>query len=362
MKIQPVFFWSEIQRFSPQELQFFRSLEQTLMPLVLYRPAEEMPIGTSYQQHSNLSQGNYQCCDDAASYIESLCLSADWVILFSKSKPAVKACNFVCVPLPFWTSAERVNPCSFTNHAQHKLIYNELSSLYMDSIGNDTEKETNFLKSRFGEVHAKTVLDCCCGVGRHAYRLGQSGYEVTGIDFSEAQIETAKRIHGNDHVQYIVADARNFDLEKKDYDGAMCMWTTYNYFSKDDDMRAVVDRLWSHLKEGGLLILDSKNIPALEKVRCYCRTTKRPELDLTLLIYKRILGDIQNSQYFYFLDEKGQKHFYLDEEFIRFYYLQELQKLMQDRFELVRAFGDFEGHGYEQEHSERLISVWRALR
>ena len=362
MKIQTVFFWSEIQRFSHQELQFFHSLSQTLMPLVLYKSEEVAAVTDSCRQGLGLPQSAYQSCDDEASFIEQCCLSADWVILFSNRAYTVKARNFVIMPLPFWKTVDNMNSESFTSHAQHKLIYNELSSLYMDSIGNDTEKETNFLKARFEEVHAKTVLDCCCGVGRHAYRLGQAGYEVTGIDFSEAQIETAKRLHGHDHVRYVVADARHFDLAKKDYDGAMCMWTTYNYFSKDDDLRAVVDRLWSHLKQGGRLILDSKNIPALETVRCYCRTTKRPELDLTLLIYKRILGDIQNSQYFYFLDEKGQKHFYLDEEFIRFYYLQELQKLMQDRFELVRAFGDFEGTVYEQEHSKRLVTVWRALR
>ena len=93
MKIQTVFFWSEIQRFSHQELQFFHSLSQTLMPLVLYKSEEVAAVTDSCRQGLGLPQSAYQSCDDEASFIEQCCLSADWVILFqtehTRSKPAI---------------------------------------------------------------------------------------------------------------------------------------------------------------------------------------------------------------------------------------------------------------------------------
>lgn len=357
MNIQPVFFLKEIQGFSEPALQFCQALSRRLPLLIL---ADSDSMGGKV----NLENVVYKSYDDILKGLKELCLSNDWVLLFSNHDIALGLDNFVRVPMPFWTAIDEVNRHSFTNHAKKKLIYNKLSSLYMDSIGNDTDKETHFLEECFKKAEAKTILDCCCGVGRHDYLLGRDGYTVTGIDFSASQIATAKRIHHHDHVHYLVDDVRAFALDKKDYDGAMCMWTTYNYFSKNQDFLAFMRNIRRHLKTGGILVLDSKNIPALDKVRFYSRTSQHDDLTLKLLIYKRILGNVQNSQYFYFLDQKGQKDFYLDEEFIRFYYLHELVDLMsQDGiFELVSAFGDFDGNPYIEKQSERMITVWRAMK
>lgn len=357
MNIQPVFFLKEIQGFSESALQFCQALSRRLPLLIL---ADSDSMGGKV----NLENVVYKSYDDILKGLKELCLSNDWVLLFSNRDIALGVENFVRIPLPFWTAIDAVNQHSFTNHAKKKLIYNQLSSLYMDSIGNDTDKETNFLEKCFKKATAKTILDCCCGVGRHDYLLGQDGYTVTGIDFSASQIATAKRIHQHANVQYLVDDVRSFDLAKKDYDGAMCMWTTYNYFSKDQDFLAFMRNIWRHLKKGGILVLDSKNIPALDKVRFYGRTSQHDDLTLNLLIYKRILGNIQNSQYFYFLNQNGKKNFYLDEEFIRFYYLQELVTLMGQggMFEFISAFGDFDGNPYGEKQSERMITVWRSMK
>lgn len=357
MNIQPVFFFKEIQEFSEEALRFCYTLSRRLPLLILTEAG-------SAEGKGNLQNVVYQKSDDPFQSLKELCLSADWIVLFSNRDIALNMDNFVRIPMPFWTSIDKVNQKSFTNHAKGKLIYNKLSSLYMDSIGNDTDKETHFLETCFKKVEAKTLLDCCCGVGRHDYLLGQDGYHVTGIDFSESQIATAKRIHHHDNVQYLVGDVRNFELAQKDYDGAMCMWTTYNYFSKDLDFLAFMHNIWRHLKKDGILVLDSKNIPALEKVRFYSRTSQHDNLNLNLLIYKRILGTIQNSQYFYFLNQNGQKAFYLDEEFVRFYYLHELVDLMsrEGMFELISVFGNFDGSPYLEKESERMISVWRAMK
>ncbi len=48
------------------------------------------------------------------------------------------------------------------------------------------------LRSRFGNREIR-VLDVGCGVGKHTYFLGKSGFHVTGIDYAEKAIEFARK-------------------------------------------------------------------------------------------------------------------------------------------------------------------------
>ena len=282
-----------------------------------------------------------------------------WFLIITNDELRFKSLGsqFVCCPYEFWGSTEQFENTSFTEHAKKKLLYNELSWLYMDSIANDTELEVTFLENLFRKHGVNRILDCCCGVGRHTCRLGKSGFKVTGVDASVNQINTAIKTNNNENVEYQVSDARSFKLPQK-YDAAICMWTTYNYFSKGKDISALLSNISDHLRDKGILVLDSKNIPILETSRLYHRRTQREDIDLTLLVYKRIMGMIQNSQYFYFISNGHEKNFYVDEEFVRFYTLDELKSLNNTRFRLIHAYGDFEGNAYDPQNSERMITVW----
>jgi len=209
----------------------------------------------------------------------------------------------------------------------------------------------------FKKCNINRILDCCCGVGRHACRLGEDGFKVIGVDASTNQIDTAMKKNSNENVEYYVDDARSFTLPQK-CDAAICMWTTYNYFSKEKDILAFLSNISAHLNNKGILVLDSKNIPNLEKNRLYHRWTQRDDIELTLLVYKRIMGMIQNSQYFYFINNGHEKNFYIDEEFVRFYTLDELKALNNKMFKLIHVYGDFEGNDYDAKNSERMITVW----
>ncbi len=271
--------------------------------------------------------------------------------------------HFAHCPYQFWGEPEAFKNISFTEHAKKKLLYNELSRFYMDSIANNTVLEVNFLKTIFDKYCVKSILDCCCGVGRHAARLGDLGFAVTGIDASQAQIATAMRQNKNGNVNYAVGDVREFSLEKRNYDAAICMWTTYNYFSQDKDLLDFLANVWEHLHTGGILILDTKNILIQKKRRFYHRQTGKDDLQMTLLIYKRVIGMIQNSQYFYFIDRlhdgRSEKMFCMDEEFVRHYPLEEMIELLNSRYVLIKAYGDFLGNPYDPETSERMITLWQ---
>lgn len=273
--------------------------------------------------------------------------------------------NVIYMPIDFYGDLKQFENRSFTEHAKNKLLYNELSKYYMESIANDTAKEVQFLDMifhRYKQGRTESILDCCCGVGRHDYQLAEKGYSVTGIDISQSQINNAKKIHFHDKIHYEVSDIRFFNLPFKSYDMAICMWTTYNYLSLSLDLTKFLKNVYDHLSNDGILVLDSKNIPSLELRRVYNRSRSKDEIKLNLFVCKRIIDNIQNSQYFYFINDHGKKIFYFDEEFVRFYYLDELAKLTKNYFDILACYGGFDGEAYKEEESERFIIVLKKRR
>ena len=52
--------------------------------------------------------------------------------------------------------------------------------------------EVDALISLLGIVSPATVLDLCCGVGRHSLELARHGFQVTGVDRTAAYLQTAR--------------------------------------------------------------------------------------------------------------------------------------------------------------------------
>lgn len=286
----------------------------------------------------------------------------DWVLFFNHEYDSILIKdNLIYVPIDLEGDLSQFKDKSFTEHAKNKLLYNQLSKYYMQAIANDVNAETDFIiKSYENFIDKKKgkILDCCCGVGRHDYLLGGNGFSVTGIDISDSQINTAKKIHNQKNVNYEVMDVRKIKLDKNDYDMSICMWTTYNYLSLDKDFISFIKSNYNHQKKNGILILDSKNIPKLDKRRVYSRESYLDrKMEMQLIINKFVINNIQNSQYFYFINENGNKTFLFDEEFVRFYSLSEIKKLSSKYYNVVAVYGDFDFSDYFENKSDRFIVI-----
>lgn len=360
MMLTAVFDMNELSLQDDECLSFVELLSHDIDVFLIYTGISKMYPQNIPSKYTKFPHKRV-CADSIESFVIDYKEKSDWYIIFSDRVTASSSCNdnVVVCPYHFWGDLKQFEHKSFTEHARKKLLYNELSSLYIDAIANDTRLEVKFLEKIFNGSHVNKVLDCCCGVGRHTEMLGNMGFHVTGIDVSESQIEIANKNYKNKNVEYFVRDARNFLLPAEDYDAAICMWTTYNYFSQKEDLLSVMKSLYDHLADKGILILDSKNIPSLAPQRLYHRSKTKENCDIFLLVYKRIIGAIQNSQYFYFIHENGKKSFYIDEEFVRFYSLNELKDINHSLFECIDVYSDFQGNEYDEISGERMISVWR---
>jgi SAM-dependent methyltransferase len=102
-----------------------------------------------------------------------------------------------------------------------------------------------------------SLLDFCCGVGRHCLEFARRGYAVTGVDRTRAYIERARAQSGAEGltVEFVETDARAFRRPGA-FDAAISMFTSFGYFEDPADDLKTAQVLHNALKPGGRLVID----------------------------------------------------------------------------------------------------------
>jgi SAM-dependent methyltransferase len=127
--------------------------------------------------------------------------------------------------------------------------------LFLDTIDPEqTEREAAFVARWLPQPAYRTVLDICCGPGRHARALAQRGYRVTGVDLSAAALAAAHREAG-EQVVYLQRDMRNLDGLPGSFDAVVCLWQSFGAFDAATNAD-VLGQISRKLKPNGRLILD----------------------------------------------------------------------------------------------------------
>ena len=96
------------------------------------------------------------------------------------------------------------------------------------------------------------LLDVGCGTGWYAHLFAEQGLVSTGVDISEAGIETAKKLHG-ESCDFMVADAINLPLVDA-FDVVFCSDLSLYNVPDLSEVRFIGHKLLSYLVEGGTLI------------------------------------------------------------------------------------------------------------
>jgi SAM-dependent methyltransferase len=104
------------------------------------------------------------------------------------------------------------------------------------------------------------VLDLACGPGRHAIRLAERGYEVTGVDSSAeflAAARAAAAARGLTSIEFVEGDMRALTFERR-FDAAVNLFTAWGYFDDDTNQR-VLHSVAAALRPQGRFVLDVMN-------------------------------------------------------------------------------------------------------
>ena len=105
-----------------------------------------------------------------------------------------------------------------------------------------TDAEIDFLVRTVGLQPGDSVLDVCCGSGRHALELARRGYRVTGIDVSAEAIAYARQTAADEGlaVDLRVGDMRALPTDVQ-ADLAICMGNAFGYLEHEGTQAFLAD-------------------------------------------------------------------------------------------------------------------------
>ena len=129
--------------------------------------------------------------------------------------------------------------------------YNRMAAQYLRSRSQDSE-DVQLLDELIERLPAGgSVLDAGCGAGLPiAHRLSQK-FQVTGVDFSETQIDLARQNVPN--AEFICQDLTTVDFPEASFD-AICSYYAIIHVPREEH-QALLQKFYKFLKPGGVALL-----------------------------------------------------------------------------------------------------------
>ena len=112
-----------------------------------------------------------------------------------------------------------------------------------------------------------SVLDLCCGVGRHSVELARRGYKVTAVDRTRRFLERAARVadEAGVDIEFVEADMREF-VRPDSFDMAINMYTSFGYFEDPADDVRVVKNVSRSVRDGGCFAIELMSKEVLARI------------------------------------------------------------------------------------------------
>jgi ubiquinone/menaquinone biosynthesis C-methylase UbiE len=234
------------------------------------------------------------------------------------------------------------------------------STWYVDFFRNDylnvyghmfteerAQKEAGFVARALELKPGDSVLDLCCGQGRHSVQLAKLGLRVTGLDLNRDYVELASAAAKASKValETVAADMRAIPFENK-FEAIVNMYSSFGYLESEAEDLKVLESAARALKAGGRLLLDMLNREWA--VANYIQNDWHSGADGTLYVERREL-DLATSRmhvHFIVVEPNGRRRESIG-HIIRLYTLTEMTRLLERVGLGVKAvFGGFDGEEY----------------
>lgn len=135
--------------------------------------------------------------------------------------------------------------------------------LYFERNNEEAKKFIDSLVTYFQPPSNSRMLDAACGRGRHCRLLASSGYDTTGFDLSEENIQYALQFK-KENLHFYQHDMRlPFWVNYFDY--AFNFFTSFGYFASQREHDNAVRTIAASLKPGGILLFDYLNVKYAEE-------------------------------------------------------------------------------------------------
>lgn len=97
------------------------------------------------------------------------------------------------------------------------------------------------------------ILDLCCGTGQISNELSQRGFQVTGLDGSDAMLRFARQNAPN--VEFIHADARTFH-QPQSFQCVISAFDSLNHIMELEELTKVFRNVHEALTDDGIFLFD----------------------------------------------------------------------------------------------------------
>ena len=236
---------------------------------------------------------------------------------------------------------------------------------YLDVYGHLLTEESSQVEAEFviralALKPGDSVLDLCCGTGRHAVHLARAGLKVTGLDMSEKYLAAARSAAENAgvDVRFVHGDMRDIPF-REEFDAVVNMFTAFGYFDSEADDQRVLDGAAAALKPGGRLLLDLLNRDWV--VANYVQSESREGEDGTVYRERRDFDPVAGRNHVEFTITSLESAERKTGHHIRLYVATEVSKMF-DRAGLIleRSYGGYDGTSLSVE-TRRMILVARKI-
>jgi len=199
----------------------------------------------------------------------------------------------------------------------------------------------------------ETVLDLCCGIGRHSLQLARHGFKVTGVDITKPYLAIARQNaeKAGLEIDWQHADMRQF-CQPGHFDLVVNLCTSFGYFEDTEDDLKVLRNIYRSLKPSGKFMIEilGKEViastfnPLYEFEAEGCQVIAESEIlnDWTRLKCKRTIL------------KEGVKTEVL--AYHKLYSATELKTLLQAvGFKNIKVYGDFGGSPYDNKARSMIM-------
>jgi SAM-dependent methyltransferase len=190
---------------------------------------------------------------------------------------------------------------------------------------------------------SSSILDLCCGHGRHTIPLAQQGYHMTGLDLSQFFLQRAQADAETRGVKarWIQSDMRQIPFDNE-FDAIINIFTSFGYLENEEEDLQVLRQVQQALKPGGLFLLET--IYQVRVVRTFSpHGIIRYDDGLIVLEERRLnLSESRNeiSITMIYPDGRRARH----KQSIRVYTLTELRRMLKSvGIEVQAYYGDLDG-------------------
>ncbi|MGB7063073.1 MAG: class I SAM-dependent methyltransferase [Candidatus Zixiibacteriota bacterium] len=215
-------------------------------------------------------------------------------------------------------------------------------------------EEVANLISRLGVSPGASVLDLCCGPGRHSLEFARRGFSVVGVDRTESYLKKARRLAKTEglKLEFVQEDMRSF-CKPDAFHAAINLFTSFGFFEDIKDDEQVIKNVHLSLKKDGVFLIDVMGKEILARI---FQERDWYEIDGATMLEERKItknwGWIENR--WILLKDGKTKEFRFS---FRPYSAAELITLLSNcGFSTVEVYGDLAGAPYDHK-AKRLVVV-----